>query len=473
MTGLRKFRLSAVVATIMLSGYFFTGLYKLGEMTFDSYTTSNLLIGSFQEIIFNGLLLFLVAHVLSGPKAKQFGIIALILLGSMLIEGLANYIWRFQSENSIFNLVNSLTTLAFYIVLGIGCKRQYRLGLIALSIGVLFNGIVYGPIVILPTSILWNLLGFMCRNAIFTIGWCALLYQGLQLPGKKTPQTLCLDIDSTQGSVIYKVFNLIAAAFILIFIIFAVFFKPGMGPYGAENFMPAGGLILEVTSLAIMGAMIVQSIRFKTLALKITGLVMVGLLLTIHLVCIGFCIAESRLWLEGLNVTNLITIGTSVLLTAIWLWMAKVQSTGPVRRAMAFSVATSIAVLSIMPKYSFMEYYNYGGYGEDKYFSAVIIILAFFLVAPWLLLHLVKQSWPKMRMIFMAIPLGVVMLGFTVLRLNMNGSWNRSTNEYSYPGLYNDTETAVDNSDEDSVYLPAPADDGVPICEEDEESEMY
>ena len=47
------------------------------------------------------------------------------------------------------------------------------------------------------------------------------------------------------------------------------------------------------------------------------------------------------------------------------------------------------------------------------------------------MLHLIKQSFPKMRMAFLAIPLGIILLGFLVLRLNMNGSWNHSSS-YDY-----------------------------------------
>lgn len=41
---------------------------------------------------------------------------------------------------------------------------------------------------------------------------------------------------------------------------------------------------------------------------------------------------------------------------------------------------------------------NYHSY--DNYYTAVIIIICIFIIAPWLMLHLIKQSFPKMRMAF-------------------------------------------------------------------------
>lgn len=50
-----------------------------------------------------------------------------------------------------------------------------------------------------------------------------------------------------------------------------------------------------------------------------------------------------------------------------------------------------------------------------------------------------------MRMAFLAIPLSIILLGFLVLRLNMNGSWNHSSS-YDY---YSMVTTCNDNAPTD------------------------
>lgn len=488
LTGLRKFSLAAVVSIIMLSGITFSFFYSLQNAFgyFDSYAICNLLINSLNEIVFDGMMIFVIAHTVCGKHAKPTGIATLVILGFALIIGLSAVIYQyhyfsepnpnhdhFRTVNSVFNLVNNLLFLSLYIILSIAGKKKYRLGFIALAVAALLACIAFGPAKIVPESVAWKVFTAMIFPSINAIGWCYLLYLGLQIPGKKSPQKTAIEFPDLQGSIAYKVFNLIAAAFIVIYLIFAVFFKPhAESYYVTETFMPAGAFLLEVISLALIVSMVILSFKVKTISTKVTGFVLAGVLLTVNLAFILVSIFDNPRYLsEGICMTNIITIIVYTMMMIVWLWMIKTQTTGTTRQAMSLSVATLTATLAMTCKYSNLSACNYGGYGEDHYFSAVIIILAFFIVAPWLLLHLVKQSWPKMRMIFMAIPLGVVMLGFTVLRLNMNGSWNRANYGYGFSNDYTNAETAIDSLAEDTDYTPAVEE--VPTYEENEESEIY
>ena len=61
-----------------------------------------------------------------------------------------------------------------------------------------------------------------------------------------------------------------------------------------------------------------------------------------------------------------------------------------------------------------------------------------------------------MRLLFAAIPLAIVMFGFTALRLYMNGSWqrNNTTDSYSFSSTSDEEESdsvAVYTEDVDSL----------------------
>ena len=78
------------------------------------------------------------------------------------------------------------------------------------------------------------------------------------------------------------------------------------------------------------------------------------------------------------------------------------------------------------------------------------------MLLPWIMLQLINLSWPKMRLWFAAIPLAIVMLGFTALRLYMNGSWERrnTTDSYSFSSTSDEEENdsvAVYTEDIDSL----------------------
>ena len=124
---------------------------------------------------------------------------------------------------------------------------------------------------------------------------------------------------------------------------------------------------------------------------------------------------------------------------------------------MAMSVTATLIFLSLVNHASMLQFHNYKFYDTGTYYmDAVVIIVALFMLLPWIMLHLINLSWPKMRLWFAAVPLAIVMLGFTALRLYMNGSWERrnTTDSYSFSSTSDEEEAdsvAVYTEDIDSL----------------------
>lgn len=222
--------------------------------------------------------------------------------------------------------------------------------------------------------------------------------------------------------------------------------------------MPAGGFILEFASLFLIASMVVLSIRFKTLSTKITGFVLAGLLLTVNLALVIVSIVDDpKHMTEGMNVTNIVTIVLYALMSAVWFWIAKAQCNGTARKVMAMSVTATLIFLSLVNHANMLQLHNYKFYATGtNYMDAVVIIVALFMLLPWIMLQLINLSWPKMRLWFAAVPLAIVMLGFTALRLYMNGSWERrnTTDSYSFSNTSDEEEAdsvAVYTEDVDSL----------------------
>lgn len=233
-----------------------------------------------------------------------------------------------------------------------------------------------------------------------------------------------------QGNIAYKICNITAASFLLIYIIFALFFKPEQENLD-QLFMPAGCILLELCNLALIASIFALSFTLNTVATKTTGFIMSSLLLIIHYALDAvFCYEAAESYrIFALNMANILTFIVYFFMATIMFWLIKKNTVGEVRTAMALSVSSMIAAMSLIPVFFALNNINYHSY--DNYYTAVIIIICIFIIAPWLMLHLIKQSFPKMRMAFLAIPLGIILLGFLVLRLNMNGSWNHSSS-YDY-----------------------------------------
>lgn len=282
------------------------------------------------------------------------------------------------------------------------------------------------------------------------------------LPGKKAPKKLALEEEQTSGDILLRIFNIAAATCLFIFVIFGTFFKPadkGISYFHYyETFMPAGGFILEFASLFLIASMVVLSIRFKTLSTKITGFVLAGLLLTVNLALVIVSIVDDpKHMTEGMNVTNIITIALYALMSTVWFWIAKAQCNGTARKVMAMNVTATLIFLSLLNNANMLQLHNYKFYATGtNYMDAVVILVALFMLLPWIMLQLINLSWPKMRLWFAAVPLAIVMLGFTALRLYMNGSWqrNNTTDSYSFSSTSDEEEAdsvAVYTEDVDSL----------------------
>ncbi len=222
--------------------------------------------------------------------------------------------------------------------------------------------------------------------------------------------------------------------------------------------MPAGGFILEFASLFLIASMVVLSIRFKTLSTKITGFVLAGLLLTVNLALVIVSIVDDpKHMTEGMNVTNIVTIVLYALMSTVWFWIAKAQCSGTARKVMAMNVTATLIFLSLVNHANMLQLHNHKFYATGtNYMDAVVIIVALFILLPWIMLQLINLSWPKMRLWFAAVPLAIVMLGFTALRLYMNGSWqrNNTTDSYSFSSTSDEEEAdsvAVYTEDVDSL----------------------
>lgn len=452
LTGLRHFRLTAVATILMLIGTFeaiFNGFINIiGLSSFDA----RLLFLTTTAVVANAVYIFLPSHVLSGKRAKVFGIISLVVIGLRLFADLSWSALDFHIcstgtfyDNYYTNMVligtrNFLTSLVF-ILLSIGCDKRYRLGLIILAIAPFFSNI-YQFFICSEGSIAWNLFANAFLSVLSTIGYAHLLYQGLKLPGKKTPQNLTLELAPMQGNIAYKICNIAAASFLLIYIIFALFFKPEQENLD-QLFMPAGCILLELCNLALIASIFALSFTLNTVATKTAGFIMSSLLLIIHYALDAvFCYEAAESYrIFALNMANILTFIVYFFMTTIMFWLIKKNTVGEVRTAMALSVSSIIAAMSLIREFFTLNNFNYHSYGNDNYYTAVIIIICIFIIAPWLMLHLIKQSFPKMRMAFLAIPLGIILLGFLVLRLNMNGSWNHSSS-YDYYSMV----TTCDNN---------------------------
>ena len=475
LTGARKFRLAAVVTILLLMPLFVNLINQLLHMV--SYESSVDLFTNLLSSVGSAAFMFFIApHVLSGKHAKILGIVATVLLGLLLVVDLFDSIWEFRGiENGdyyrysdmicsttycVINTLRHLLTIAFFVLLAIGCDKKYRMGLIIIAVARLFSAILFFPKLSLP--LFGDMYFYVLMSSLSSIGWACLLYQSLLLPGKKAPKKLALEEQQTSGDILLRVFNIAAATCLFIFVIFGTFFKPedkgGSYFHYYENFMPAGGFILEFASLFLIASMVVLSIRFKTLSTKITGFVLAGLLLTVNLALVVVStVTEPQNMTDGMNVTNIITIALYALMSTVWLWIAKAQCDGTARKATALSVTATLTFLTLIKNVNTLQYQNYKFHDSGTtYIDAVVIIVALFTLLPWIMLHLINLSWPKMRLWFAAVPLAIVMFGFTALRLYMNGSWERrsTTDSYSFSSTSDEEEAdsvAVYTEDFDSL----------------------
>lgn len=484
LTGARKFRLAAVVTILLLMPLFINQINHLLYMV--SYDNSvNLFTNLLSSVGSAAFMFFIAPHVLSGKQAKIWGIVATVLLGLLLVVDLFDSVWQFRGIESgdyylysdiqcsttycVINTLRNLLTIAFFALLAIGSDKRYRLGLIVLAVARLFSAILFFPELSLP--LFGDMFLYVLVSSLGSIGWACLLYQSLLLPGKKAPKKLALEEEQTSGDILLRIYNIAAATCLFIFVIFGTFFKPGKisFPYFNyyetsmpinyyETFMPAGGFILEFASLFMIASMVVLSIRFKTLSTKITGFVLAGLLLTVNLaLAIMSTVVEPENMTEGMNVTNIVTIVLYALMSAVWFWIAKAQCNGTARKVMAMNVTATLIFLSLVNHANMLQLHNHKFYATGTiYMDAVVIIVALFMLLPWIMLQLINLSWPKMRLWFAAVPLAIVMLGFTALRLYMNGSWQRrnTTDSYSFSSTSDEEENdsvAVYTEDIDSL----------------------
>lgn len=475
LTGARKFRLAAVVTILLLMPLFVNLINQLLHMV--SYESSVDLFTNTLTSVGNAAFMFFIApHVLSGKHAKILGIVATVLLGLLLVVDLFECIWQFRGIESgdyyrysdmlcsttycVIHMLRNLLTIAFFVLLAIGCDKKYRMGLIVLAVATLFSAILFFPELNLP--LFGNMYFYVLMSSLSSIGWACLLYQSLLLLGKKAPKKLALEEEQTNGDILLRVFNIAAATCLFIFVIFGTFFKPEKTSFSYfhyyENFMPAGGFILEFASLFLIASMVVLSIRFKTMSTKITGFVLAGLLLTVNLaLVIMSTVVEPENMTDGMNMTNIITIALYALMSTVWLWIAKAQCDGTARKATALSVTATLTFLALIKSVNALQYQNYKFYDSGTtYIDAVVIIVALFMLLPWIMLQLINLSWPKMRLVFAAVPLAIVMFGFTALRLYMNGSWERrnTTDSYSFSNTSDKEEAdsvAVYTEDIDSL----------------------
>lgn len=473
--GARKFRLAAVVTILVLMPLFINQINHLLYMV--SYDNSvNLFTNLLSSVGSAAFMFFIAPHVLSGKRAKIWGIVATILLGLLLVVDLFDSVWQFRGTESgdyylysdilcsttycVIHTLRNLLTIAFFALLAIGCDKRYRLGLMVLAVARLFSAILFFPELSLP--LFGDMFLYVLVSSLGSIGWACLLYQSLLLPGKKAPKKLALEEEQTSGDILLRIFNIAAATCLLIFVIFGTFFKPadkGISDFHYyETFMPAGGFILEFASLFLIASMVVLSIRFKTLSTKITGFVLAGLLLTVNLALVIVSIVDDpKHMTEGMNVTNIVTIVLYALMSAVWFWIAKAQCNGTARKVMAMNVTATLIFLSLVNHANMLQLHNYKFYATGtNYMDAVVILVALFMLLPWIMLHLINLSWPKMRLWFAAVPLAIVMLGFTALRLYMNGSWERrnTTDNYSFSNTSDEEEAdsvAVYTEDIDSL----------------------
>lgn len=473
--GARKFRLAAVVTILVLMPLFINQINHLLYMV--SYDNSvNLFTDLLSSVGSAAFMFFIAPHVLSGKRAKIWGIVATILLGLLLVVDLFDSVWQFRGTESgdyylysdilcsttycVIHTLRNLLTIAFFALLAIGSDKRYRLGLMVLAVARLFSAILFFPELSLP--LFGDMFLYVLVSSLSCIGWACLLYQSLLLPGKKAPKKLALEEEQTSGDILLRIFNIAAATCLLIFVIFGTFFKPGKTSFSYfnyyETFMPAGGFILEFASLFLIASMVVLSIRFKTLSTKITGFVLAGLLLTVNLALVIVSIVDDpKHMTEGMNVTNIITIALYALMSTVWFWIAKAQCNGTARKVMAMNVTATLIFLSLVNHANMLQLHNYKFYATGtNYMDAVVIIVALFMLLPWIMLQLINLSWPKMRLLFAAIPLAIVMFGFTALRLYMNGSWqrNNTTDSYSFSSTSDEEEAdsvAVYTEDVDSL----------------------
>lgn len=473
--GARRFRLAAVVTMLLLMPLFVNQINHLLHMV--SYENSmNLFTNLLSSVGSAAFMFFIAPHVLSGKRAKILGIVATVLLGLLLVVDLFNSVWQFRGTESgdyylysdilcsttycVIHTLRNLLTIAFFALLAIGCDKKYRMGLIVLAVARLFTAVLFFPKLSLP--LFGDMFIYVLVSSLSCIGWACLLYQSLLLPGKKAPKKLALEEEQTSGDILLRIFNIAAATCLLIFVIFGTFFKPadkGISYFHYyETFMPAGGFILEFASLFLIASMVVLSIRFKTLSTKITGFVLAGLLLTVNLALIIVSIVDDpKHMTDGMNMTNIVTIVLYALMSTIWFWIAKAQCNGTARKVMAMNVTATLIFLSLVNHANMLQLHNYKFYATGtNYMDAVVIIVALFMLLPWIMLQLINLSWPKMRLWFAAVPLAIVMLGFTALRLYMNGSWqrNNTTDSYSFSSTSDEEEAdsvAVYTEDIDSL----------------------
>ena len=360
----------------------------------------------------------------------------------------------------VINTLRNLLTIAFFALLAIGSDKRYRLGLMVIAIARLFTAVLFFPKLSLP--LFGDMFLYVLVSSLGSIGGACLLYQSLLLPGKKAPKKLALEEEQTSGDILLRIFNIAAATCLFIFVIFGTFFKPadkGISYFHySATFMPAGGFILEFASLFMIASMVVLSIRFKTLSTKITGFVLAGPLLTVNLALVIVSIVDDpKNMTEGMNVTNIVTIALYALMSTVWFWIAKAQCNGTARKVMAMNVTATLIFLSLVNHANMLQLHNYKFYATGtNYMDAVVIIVVLFMLLPWIMLQLINLSWPKMRLLFAAVPLAIVMLGFTALRLYMNGSWqrNNTTDSYSFSSTSDEEEAdsvAVYTEDVDSL----------------------
>ena len=130
---------------------------------------------------------------------------------------------------------------------------------------------------------------------------------------------------------------------------------------------------------------------------KITGFVLAGLLLTVNLaLVIMSTVVEPENMTDGMNMTNIITIALYALMSTVWLWIAKTQCDGTARKATALSVTATLIFLALIKSVNALQYQNYKFYDSGTtYIDAVVIIVALFMLLPWIMLQLINLSWPK------------------------------------------------------------------------------
>lgn len=481
--GLRVIPLSAVIGTLFFMGYLENFLSHIsGSAVF--FVTDTLYC-----IVFALTTVVLAAHTLCGEKAKTLGLVAVITAALRLIVSLihdillyianSNYTPMDDTVQTILQIVLALLSIATFAVLTIGSEKKYRLGFILLTINFLLIGIKCAiPHEVLISHLLLHIPLSIINTALFTTGFAYLFYQGIVSHSKKEPRKLALEAEYFCDNILYKVLNCCAAGFILVFIIFASFYRPS----GYEQFMPAGGYLFEVVLLLLITNLVALGIKFKTLATKIMSFSFAGLMLTINLILlVVIAIEEHNHFNQAFHAVNIVMLYSYGFLAAILFWIAKTQATGTTRKVFALSTTSLVSALYITCQTSYLFTINFSArWGEvENYNEYAITVIAIFMVLPWLIFQLLTSAWPKVRPLFFALPIIILMLVFTGLRMCMNGSWEApvpSYSDYNYESStqpYGEESTTEDSYDYDSSEESYTSDDEVTVDSMPVYDEMY